>query len=216
MSANNGHMVNQKRGQSSAMGHMSMMLQLWQHVSAPNALTFFILPLPDNKKAFRISSNLWILKCHIRRWCIIKRKGLFQRKIPLRFPKAPSVMDCFIRDDLQAYLKNRRNKIKKSVSHLPLLTPHPQDGFRDFLNPFPFFIGDERWCQQINHVIPHQSTGTLLKITHSFLLSILIAAFWCHISDSWSYRSFFSGASYRRQRWVEYISLCAHYIIFCI
>ena len=40
LSANNVPTVYQKRGQRSAVGHMSVRVQPWQHVSLPNALTF--------------------------------------------------------------------------------------------------------------------------------------------------------------------------------
>lgn len=40
LSAYSVYMVHQKRGQRSAMGHMSVRVQPWQHVTAPNALTF--------------------------------------------------------------------------------------------------------------------------------------------------------------------------------
>lgn len=53
-------MERRQRGQSIAMGHISERVQSWQHVSAPNTLTFCILLLPETKKACRTKMRLWI------------------------------------------------------------------------------------------------------------------------------------------------------------
>ncbi len=95
---------------------------------------------------------LWISKCHMEDGELLREKGHFresttEQQMPFvssRFCKVTSIMDSFIRIDLQAYLEKRR-KVKKNQSHLfchPLSLVNAQDWLRDFcLSPL-LVVGD--------------------------------------------------------------------------
>lgn len=149
----NVHMVHQEKGQSSAMGYMSLWVQTWQHVSAPmhQCTDILLRLLLDNAEPAGRA-------CICKYWNVIwedshllRGKGHFSESITgQQMPfvssqtlQTTSVMDCFVCGDLQAYLENRKKSDEEVVDYSSFLFPclsslvNAQDVLEIFFH-FPF------------------------------------------------------------------------------
>lgn len=125
-------MEHQKRGQNIAMGHISERVQYWQHVSAPNTLTFCILLLPETKKACRTKMKLWIFRCHMKKWWFIRKGGAISGSSFTQILLGPICYDLFSIQWPSSLPKEERERHKEE---------NPS-------NSTPWPISSVRWVQR--------------------------------------------------------------------